>query len=149
MPTNISTALTSGITLTSSATTITSTGSITDNGAYDNAVYGTLAGAQYIENQGKILGSGTGIFLATPGTIVNESTISQTGGTYGFGIYLGQGGTVVNNAGALISGYYGIELTGGGTSPMPAPSPAAARMVSPLILDPAQPMLCWWLIQVP
>jgi hypothetical protein len=113
MPTNISTALTSGITLTSSATTITSTGSITDNGAYDNAVYGTLTGTQYIDNQGKILGSGTGIFLATPGMIVNENSISQTGGIFGFGIYLGQGGTVINNAGALISGYYGIELTGG------------------------------------
>ncbi len=61
-----------------------------------------------------ISGYGGIVFFSGPATIVNYGTVLSTG-LYSDGVRLDNGGSISNRAGALISGYYGVEIYGGGT----------------------------------
>lgn len=128
MPATISTAITQGVTLTSSPTTITSTGSIRTSAG--NALTGTSAsvpaGGWSIINQGTITASAAttnGVNLSTAGTITNSGVIAG----YNNGINVTGGAAVVSNSGTIDSSptkivngspsneYDGIYLGAGGS----------------------------------
>jgi len=127
----ISGTITHGITLGTSGSyasplTITSIGYIDAPGNVA-AIYGPNTGAWYVNNQGRVVATGTfasfgvrlkaggtvansgrisasvGVYMAgTAGTVVNSGTIQATSGVHPVGVQLNAGGSVVNSG--LISG---------------------------------------------
>ena len=65
-----------------------------------------------IVNQGIVRGANGAVVLAGRGVITNNGTLDCTDSTANAGVVLAQGGVVTNNSGALISGYYGVGITG-------------------------------------
>ncbi len=84
---------------------------ITATGLLDAGLYAASLGAAWmITNSGSVLGAGIG--LGSTGTVVNDGRIA---GTYAYatGVSLTAGGSVTNASTALITGYVGVQVTGG------------------------------------
>ncbi|HEY7853203.1 MAG TPA: hypothetical protein VIB82_09530, partial [Caulobacteraceae bacterium] len=90
--------------------------SITATGYLGAGLISSGAGTYTLVNRGHVGGASYGVSLAGTGIVTNAGTLLAASTTAGAGLVLGAGGTVTNAAGALISGYAGVEiLTAAGT----------------------------------
>ena len=92
--------------------TVTSGAGITTSGAY--ALYGTSVARWSIINDGTLQAARYGITLAAGGSVINGSATLPTALIYGYaGVAITGGGTVANH-GSIIGIQNGIDLRGGG-----------------------------------
>ncbi|HEY2177459.1 MAG TPA: hypothetical protein VGH15_02660 [Caulobacteraceae bacterium] len=92
--------------LTSPVTTL----SITASGYLAGGLMSAGVNTYTIVNDGHVRGATYGIQLAGAGVVTNAGHIISSSTTSGVGVVMGDGGNVTNEAGAVISGYYGIDF---------------------------------------
>jgi hypothetical protein len=99
--------------LTTPVTTLT----VSASGYLGAGLTATGTGTYTIVNDGHIVSSSAyALGLAGRGVVTNAGTISSTSTTSGAGVLLGNGGLITNEAGGLITGYFGIGVeTSAGT----------------------------------
>jgi len=132
-----------GLTLTTNPTVFTGSERITGTAVYGMPLHdwnftnhGTLIGASapaqniygygvFLASPGTVVnaagglieGGNIGVVIEYPGTVMNAGTILETGYNntigYGFGVELDAGGVITNSTGGFIAGYYGVSLRGG------------------------------------